>query len=148
MYAGFTYGFSGSLLDTLLVYHERSQFEEFEAKMGICLCVLAHLKDGDGQLHMLLLTAGTLYLLVTQSHIINQKGATSGFEMCFGTSTFGAGPNARLESSIEKFKPHVMYVFFRSTIWKQRRRRLLTRWMLRTSRDLSTTRHIRTTWRF
>ena len=33
-------------------------------------------------------------LMASQSHIINQNGATSGFEMCFAPSTLGAGgPN-------------------------------------------------------
>ena len=31
-----------------------------------------------------------------------------GFKMCFATSTFGAGGNTRLESSIKKFQPHLI----------------------------------------
>ena len=55
---------TGSLLDAPRVYDERARFEEYEKKLGLCLCVLAHLKDGEGQLHVVLLTASTLYLLV------------------------------------------------------------------------------------
>ena len=35
-----------------------------------------------------------------------QNGAKSGFEMCFGPSTLGAGAKTRLESRIKKFTPH------------------------------------------
>ena len=35
-----------------------------------------------------------------------QNGAKSGFEMCFGPSTLGAGAITRLESGINKFTPH------------------------------------------
>ena len=35
-----------------------------------------------------------------------QNGAKSGFEMCFGPSTLGAGVKTRLESRIKKFTPH------------------------------------------
>ena len=35
-----------------------------------------------------------------------QNGAKSGFEMCFGPSTMGAGAKTRLESRIKKFTPH------------------------------------------
>ena len=35
-----------------------------------------------------------------------QNGAKSGFEMCFGLSTLGAGAKTRLESRIKKFMPH------------------------------------------
>ena len=35
-----------------------------------------------------------------------QNGAKSGFEMCFGLSTLGAGAKTRLESRIKKFTPH------------------------------------------
>ena len=44
---------------------------------------------------------------VCRSHIINQNGAT-GFEMCFAPSTFDCR-RTRLESSIKKFNPHLMY---------------------------------------
>ena len=54
-----------------------------------------------------------LVIVASQSQIINQNGATSGFEMCFAPSTFGAGgpTKTRLESSIKKFKPHFIYVW-------------------------------------
>ena len=35
-----------------------------------------------------------------------QNGAKSGFEMCFGPSTLGAGAKTCLESRIKKFTPH------------------------------------------
>ena len=35
-----------------------------------------------------------------------QNGAKSGFEMCFGPSTLGAGAKTRLESRIKTFTPH------------------------------------------
>ena len=35
-----------------------------------------------------------------------QNGAKSGFEMCFGLSTLGAGAKTRLESRIKEFTPH------------------------------------------
>ena len=35
-----------------------------------------------------------------------QNGAKSGFEMCFGPSTSGAGAKTRLESRIKEFTPH------------------------------------------
>ena len=35
-----------------------------------------------------------------------QNGAKSGFEMCFGLSTLGAGAKTRLESRLKKFTPH------------------------------------------
>ena len=35
-----------------------------------------------------------------------QNGAQSGFEMCFGLSTLGAGAKTRLESRIKQFTPH------------------------------------------
>ena len=35
-----------------------------------------------------------------------KNGAKSGFEMCFGPSTLGAGAKTRLESRIKKFTPH------------------------------------------
>ena len=35
-----------------------------------------------------------------------QNGAKSGFEMCFGPSTLGAGAKTRLESRIKKLTPH------------------------------------------
>ena len=40
------------------------------------------------------------------SRPIFQNGAKSGFEMCFGPSTLGAGAKTRLESRIKKFTPH------------------------------------------
>ena len=36
-----------------------------------------------------------------------QNGAKSGFEICFGPSTLGAGAKTRLESRIKKFTPHL-----------------------------------------
>ena len=44
------------------------------------------------------------------------NGAKSGFEMCFGPSTLGAGAKTRLESRIKKFTPH--YVPFISALVK------------------------------
>ena len=38
-----------------------------------------------------------------------QNGAKSGFEICFGPSTLGAGAKTRLESRIKKFTPHCIY---------------------------------------
>ena len=35
-----------------------------------------------------------------------QNGAKSGFEMCFGPSTLGAGAKTLLESRIKEFTPH------------------------------------------
>ena len=35
-----------------------------------------------------------------------QNGTKSGFEMCFGPSTLGAGAKTRLESRIKQFTPH------------------------------------------
>ena len=46
-------------------------------------------------------TLSRTHSLARQSHIINQNGATSGFEMCFAPSTLGAGTvptKTRLES--------------------------------------------------
>ena len=37
-----------------------------------------------------------------------QNGAKSGFEMCFGPSTLGAGAKTRLESRIKEFTPQDM----------------------------------------
>ncbi len=39
-----------------------------------------------------------------------QNGAKSGFEMCFGPSTLGAGAKTRLESRIKQFTPHCVDV--------------------------------------
>ena len=46
--------------------------------------------------------------------IINQNGATSGFEMCFAPSTKGAGvpTKTRLEARMKKVKPHSIYAFY------------------------------------
>ena len=57
----------------------------------------------------------------SQAYSMNQNGATSGFEMCFAASTkstFGAGGEKRLESSIKKFKPHISFMidFFQDVI--------------------------------
>ena len=38
-----------------------------------------------------------------------QNGAKSGFEMCFGPSTLGAGAKTRLESRIKKFARHIVF---------------------------------------
>ena len=46
-------------------------------------------------------------IAASQSQIMNQKGATSGFEMCFAPSTFAAGGKTHLESGIKTFKPHL-----------------------------------------
>ena len=51
----------------------------------------------------------------SQSQIINQNGATSGFEMYFAPSTFGAGgPNQNTSRIQHKgaFKPHCMYPLY------------------------------------
>ena len=37
------------------------------------------------------------------------NGAKSGFEMCFGPSTLGAGAKTRLESRIKEFTPHCVF---------------------------------------
>ena len=42
-----------------------------------------------------------------------QNGAKSGFEMCFGLSTLGAGAKIRLESRIKEFTPHCVC----SSVW-------------------------------
>ena len=39
-----------------------------------------------------------------------QNGAKSGFEMCFGLSTLGAGAKTRLESRIKEFTPHRLLI--------------------------------------
>ena len=38
--------------------------------------------------------------------LFGQNGAKSGFEMCFGPGTLGAGAKTRLESRIKEFTPH------------------------------------------
>ena len=40
----------------------------------------------------------------------NGLQAKSGFEMCFGPSTLGAGAKTRLESRIKKFTPHCVHI--------------------------------------
>ena len=47
-----------------------------------------------------------LRALASQSQIPPLFGAKSGFEMCFGPSTSGAGAKTRLESRIKNFNPH------------------------------------------
>ena len=59
----------------------------------------------------LCLQAYTNWTLARPSQILHpaplfQNGAKSGFEMCFGPSTLGAGAKTRLESRIKKFTPH------------------------------------------
>ena len=67
----------------------------------------------------------------SQSQIINQNGATSGFEMCFDPSTFGAlgvPTKTRLGSSIKKLNSNnISYicVLFGFLGWRRRRTALL-----------------------
>ena len=51
-----------------------------------------------------------------------QNGAKSGFEMCFGPSTLGAGAKTRLESRIKRFTPHCHIVFAGSNPSRRRLR--------------------------
>ena len=49
---------------------------------------------------------------------LSQNGATSEFEMCFAPSTFGDGGKTRLESIINKIKPHFIYdTAFQAGLW-------------------------------
>ena len=47
---------------------------------------------------------------------IFQNGEKSGFGMCFGPSTLGAGAKTRLESRMKKFTPHCIYTLARQPI--------------------------------
>ena len=53
-------------------------------------------EDLDGE------DSGGVDLGQSNTNISNQNGATSGFEMCFGPGTQGAGAKTRPESSIKK----------------------------------------------
>ena len=50
--------------------------------------------------------AGPINLKFLHNAPFFQNGAKSGFEMCFGLSTLGAGAKSRLESRIKRFTPH------------------------------------------
>ena len=51
-----------------------------------------------------------VYLKFLHSVPFFQNGAKSGFEMCFGLRTLGAGAKTRLESRIKKFTPHCVCI--------------------------------------
>ena len=51
-------------------------------------------------------TGGPVNLKFLHNAPFFQNGAKSGFEMCFGLSTLGAGAKTRLESRIKEFTPH------------------------------------------
>ena len=61
-----------------------------------------HLKDRDWQV----IRMYRLNLTFLNRAPFFQNGAKSGFEMCFGPSTLGAGAKTRLESRIKEFTPH------------------------------------------
>ena len=50
--------------------------------------------------------------LASRSHIINQNGATSRFEMCFWGQMFQQKHVSNPNSVIKKFKPHLIHVAF------------------------------------
>ena len=50
--------------------------------------------------------AGTQFSNSSIASHFFENGTKSGFEMCFGPSTLGAGAKTRLESRIKKFTPH------------------------------------------
>ena len=73
------------------------------AQMRVCgvwcvVCGVWCVVCGAGARHR----QGPLPTNASQSQIINKNGATSGFEMCFAPSTFGAGGKTRLEFSIKR----------------------------------------------
>ena len=73
---------------------ERYTFEQFLASIS------------DGEAHRQGLYWARQSKILTSRPLFFQNGAKSGFEMCFGPSTQGAGAKTRLESRIKKFTPH------------------------------------------
>ena len=96
----FLYNLTVSLVPSLTkpsptdIYHDQyDQYDQYEYDQVRSYVGLAISKSYFAPLHI-------------------QNGAKSGFELCFGPSTLGAGAKTRLESGIKKFTPHCICRYF------------------------------------